>query len=255
MLSTCGVLLQCMTHNSLASPDLLGISSGAAIAIIVTVMVMGYDIMPLWLPGLLGALLTFLFIIAINIKNKFQPEKVILTGIAFAAFLTALIQLFLVTGDPRIQYLLIWLSGSTYSSGLLSSVVIFLVALFILFILLIFSRSISLLELPENMSNALGMNSNIVRFLLIVVSTILITLATLQIGPLSFIGLLAPLMTRIIGFHFIRNQLLMSSLIGSILMIAADWLGRNIMFPYEIPTGVMASLLGGSCFIYLIRRS
>lgn len=255
MLSTCGVLLQCMTHNSLASPDLLGISSGAAIAIIVTVMTMGSDIMPLWLPGLLGALLTFLFIIAINIKNKFQPEKVVLTGIAFAAFLTALIQLFLVTGDPRIQYLLIWLSGSTYSSGLLSSVVIFLVALFILFILLIFSRSISLLELPENMSNALGMNSNIVRFLLIVVSTILITLATLQIGPLSFIGLLAPLMTRIIGFHFIRNQLLMSSLIGSILMIAADWLGRNIMFPYEIPTGVMASLIGGSCFIYLIRRS
>ena len=246
MLSMCGVLLQCMTHNSLASPDLLGISSGAAIAIIVTVMTMGSDIMPLWLPGLLGALLTFLFIIAINIKNKFQPEKV---------FLTALIQLFLVTGDPRIQYLLIWLSGSTYSSGLLSSVVIFLVALFILFILLIFSRPISLLELPENMSNALGMNSNIVRFLIIVVSTILITLATLQIGPLSFIGLLAPLMTRIIGFHFIRNQLLMSSLIGSILMIAADWLGRNIMFPYEIPTGVMASLIGGSCFIYLIRRS
>lgn len=254
MLSICGVLLQRMTHNPLASPDLLGISSGAAIAIIVTVMVFGYQVIPLWLPGLIGALLTFLFIIAINIKNKFQPEKVILTGIAIAALLTALIQLFLVNGDPRIQFLLIWLSGSTYSSGLVSGIVMLMVALFILLLLLIFSRAISLLQLPDNITNALGMNSNTVRFILIVVSTILITLATLQIGPLSFIGLLAPLITRMIGYHFVKSQLLMSSLIGSILMVSADWLGRNILFPYEIPTGIMAALIGGSCFFYLMRR-
>lgn len=78
--------------------------------------------------------------------------------------------------------------------------------------------------------------------------------ATLVVGPLSFIGLLAPHMARLVGFSRARAHLLGAALIGALLMIVADWLGRQLLFPQEIPAGLVASLLGGAYFMWGLRR-
>ena len=78
--------------------------------------------------------------------------------------------------------------------------------------------------------------------------------ATLVVGPLSFIGLLAPHMARLVGFSRAKQHLLGAALIGMLLMVLADWVGRQVIFPYEIPAGLVASLIGGAYFMWGLRR-
>ncbi|VEH67363.1 Fe(3+) dicitrate transport system permease protein FecC [Rodentibacter pneumotropicus] len=89
---------------------------------------------------------------------------------------------------------------------------------------------------------------------LIIFSAILTALATLIVGPLSFIGLLVPHLTYFLGVHTARQQLLISALLGSTIMLIADWIGRQILFPYEIPAGLVATLVGGSYFLLMMRK-
>lgn len=254
MLSLCGMVLQRLTHNPMASPELLGISSGSAIFVIAAFLFFNISYEYLWLFAFSGAVVTFLFIALVNYRNQFQPDKVILTGVAISALLTALLRLFLTNGDPRAQYLLIWLSGSTYASQLTPTLLYSLIGIVCLLILWFAHRILTLFLLPATIAGSLGLAVFATRIGLIVITTLLITLATLQIGPLSFIGLLAPLIARLLGFNETRWQMLISILIGSGLMMIADWIGRNIAYPYEIPAGLIASLIGGSCFLALMRK-
>ena len=79
-------------------------------------------------------------------------------------------------------------------------------------------------------------------------------IATLLVGPLSFVGLMAPHMARVLGLQLARAQLLGSGLLGALLMVLADWLGRNLMFPEQIPAGLLAALLGGGYLIWGLSR-
>jgi len=164
------------------------------------------------------------------------------------------LRLFLTNGDPRAQYLLVWLSGSTYSSQLTPTLIYSFIGLACLIILWFAHRILTLFLLPTSIASSLGLPVFGARIAVIMVTTLLITLATLQIGPLSFIGLLAPLIARLLGFNQTRWQMIMSLLIGSGLMVLADWIGRSIAYPYEIPAGLIASLIGGTCFLALMRK-
>jgi len=104
------------------------------------------------------------------------------------------------------------------------------------------------------MAQALGLNIARTRWILIIFSAILTALATLIIGPLSFIGLLVPHLTNFLGVHKAKNQLLISALLGATIMVLADWVGRQVLFPYEIPAGLIATLLGGSYFLVMMRK-
>lgn len=254
LLSISGLLLQRLTHNPLASPELLGISAGASIAVIIAVLWLNTLIWPLWSYGLIGALLTFAFIFMINLKNRLQPDKVILTGLAIATLLSALLRLLLASGDPRAQALLVWLSGSTYASQLDGAMLTLSVASMMLVLILLLNRYFTLLLLPATIAGALGLNVNRVRLLLITLVTLMITFATLQIGPLSFIGLVVPLIIHLLGLREGRISLLCCALLGASMMLLADWLGRTLLFPYELPAGLVATLLGGSVFLFLMKR-
>lgn len=254
MLGLCGMVLQRLTNNPMASPELLGISSGSAAFVILAFLFFNIDYDLLWLFAFVGAILTFLMIAIINYRHHFQPDKVILSGVAISTLLAALLRLFLSNGDPRAQYLLVWLSGSTYASELNTTLIYGAIGLLCFLLLFLCHRVLTLLLLPSSINISLGLNLARARFGLIVLTTLLITLATLQIGPLSFIGLLAPLLARLMGFSETRIQMLASVLLGSGLMLISDWIGRNLLFPYEIPAGLVASLIGGSCFLILMRK-
>jgi len=98
-------------------------------------------------------------------------------------------------------------------------------------------------------SSGLGVNVTVARFALLVLSALLTAAATLVIGPLSFIGLMAPHMTRLLGVRGPMPLLCISAAIGAALMVASDWLGRWVLFPQEMPAGVMATLIGGAYLI------
>ncbi|OOF84312.1 Fe3+-hydroxamate ABC transporter permease FhuB [Rodentibacter ratti] len=255
LLSVAGVLLQRLTLNPMASPELLGVSSGASMGILVLLFVFSpQDPLWFWLAGIGGALLALIMLVAINQRNGMLPEKVLLTGISLSALFDTLQRIAIASGDPRANQLISWTSGSTQSLDSAFAIPFTLLALALLIGSFIFSRWLDLLRLQAPMAQALGLNIPRTRWILIIFSAILTALATLMIGPLSFIGLLVPHLTHFLGVHKARQQLLISALLGGTIMLVADWIGRQILFPYEIPAGLVATLVGGSYFLLMMRK-
>lgn len=256
MLAITGVILQRVTKNPMAGPELLGVSAGTAFGAMASVMLFGITSGSLWfwLAGLASALATLGLLLLFNRKNGLAPEKVLLTGMALAALSDAAIRIWTAGGDFRVQQLLIWMSGSTYHATPESAVTVALAALALLAAVLPLQRWLALLSLDAVVAAAAGVNVPAARLVLVLLSAILTALATLLIGPLSFVGLLAPHLAAMLGARRAGHQLVSAALIGAAVMPAADWLGRQIMFPYEVPAGMMATLLGGAYFMWMMRR-
>ena len=255
LLSVAGLLLQRLTLNPMASPELLGVSSGASMGILVLLFVFSaQEPIWFWLAGICGAFIALMILAAINQRNGMLPEKVLLTGISLSALFDTLQRIAIASGDPRANQLISWTSGSTQSLDSNLAIPFTLLAFALLVASLIFSRWLDLLRLQAPMAQALGLNIARTRWILIIFSAILTALATLIIGPLSFIGLLVPHLSHFLGVHKARQQLLISALLGSTIMLIADWIGRQILFPYEIPAGLVATLVGGTYFLAMMRK-
>ncbi len=93
------------------------------------------------------------------------------------------------------------------------------------------------------------------RLWLLAVAAALTAGATVVIGSMSFVGLMAPHLARLMGFSRARSQMLVAGLVGALLMVLSDWLGRNVVFPQQMPAGIIATLIGGPYLMWLLRRS
>jgi ferrichrome ABC transporter, permease protein fhuB len=256
MLALTGVILQRLTQNLMAGPELLGISSGTAFGAMAVVMLFGITSGSgwFWLTGIVSALVSLGLLMLFNRKNGFTPEKILLTGMALAALADAAIRIWTASGDFRVQLLLLWMSGSTYQATPESALTVGLLAVASLLLILPLQRWLGLLSLNATIARSVGINVSLARLVLIVSSAALTALSTLLIGPLSFVGLLAPHLARMLGARLPKQQLAAAALIGASVMMTADWLGRQVMFPYEVPAGMMATLIGGAYFMMMMRK-
>lgn len=256
MLALTGVMLQRLTQNPMAGPELLGISSGTAFGAMACVMLFGITSGSgwFWLVGVISALASLGLLMLFNRKNELAPEKVLLTGMAIAALADAAIRIWTASGDYRVQQLLVWMSGSTYQATPESALIVSLLAAASLLLILPLQRWLGLLSLNADVAQSTGVNVSLARMVLIASSAALTAAATLLIGPLSFVGLLAPHLARMLGARLPGQQLAAAALIGASVMMTADWLGRQVMFPYEVPAGMMATLIGGAYFMMMMRK-
>lgn len=255
MLALAGCMIQRLTGNPMSSPEVLGISAGAALGLIALLFLLPYSgpLAQLALGGL-GAGLTLLLLLGLSRRSGFAPEKVLLIGISITALFDALQVILLAGGDPRGQNLLGWMSGSTYFVGPQMALWVLVCSLVLLFASLPFGRWLELLPLGDGTPRALGVPLGRSRFVLLLLAALLTAGATLIVGPLSFIGLLAPHLARLLGLARAVPQLLGAALLGALVMVAADWLGRTLLFPAQLPAGLLASLLGGAYFMLCLYR-
>ncbi|BCB61293.1 Fe3+-hydroxamate ABC transporter permease FhuB [Halomonas sp. A020] len=255
MLAIAGTILQRLSANPMASPEVLGISGGCAIALILGIYLLPAPSHALLVAiGALGALATLLVLVVLNRKSGFVPERLLLSGVAISALFDAVRSVLLAGGDPRGQQVIAWLAGSTYYVEVGSALLVGGIAAALALISLPFTRWLDIMPMGAATARSLGIGLNHARLALLLLVALLTACATLVVGPLSFIGLLAPHMARLLGFSRARQHLVGAALIGMLLMVLADWVGRQIMFPYEIPAGLVASLLGGAYFMWGLRR-
>jgi len=255
MLAIAGTILQRLSANPMASPEVLGISGGCAIALILGIYLLPAPSNALLVAiGTLGALATLLVLVALNRKSGFVPERLLLSGVAISALFDAVRSVLLAGGDPRGQQVIAWLAGSTYYVDVGSALLVGSMAAGLALVSLPFTRWLDIMPLGAATARSLGIGLNRARLALLLLVALLTACATLVVGPLSFIGLLAPHMARLLGFSRARQHLVGAALIGMLLMVLADWVGRQIMFPYEIPAGLVASLIGGAYFMWGLRR-
>ncbi|MCX2790257.1 Fe(3+)-hydroxamate ABC transporter permease FhuB [Vibrio sp. Sgm 5] len=255
MLAIAGTIIQRLSGNPMASPEVIGISSGTAIGLIIAMFTgVGASVVTLSIGGLIGALLTIFVIVLLNRKSGFQPERILLTGIAITALMNAIQSFILATGDPRSYQALAWLSGSTYYVSLDTLLPLAVSALTFIGLSFVCVRWLDILPIGASSSKALGLNVDRSRAVLLLLVACLTVSATLVVGPISFVGLLAPHLARLFGFNKASQHMLCAALIGAGVMLLADWLGRQVLYPQEIPAGLMASIIGGLYLMWGLRR-
>lgn len=255
LLAVAGGLLQRLTGNHMASPELLGISSGAALILLVATFFLpelGRSAMMMLCSLFAGLVLTAFF--RIDRRAALSREAMLLGGVAIATLLSSFLSILLFLGDPRVLRVLNWLSGSTYSVTGEEAGILLFTSLVTIGILPFFARWLAILPLGPAVPIGLGIAPGKSRMLIAAAVACMTGMATMIVGPLSFVGLMAPHLARMSGMRSALAQIYAAGLIGAIIMVFADWLGRHIAFPWQVPAGLLATGLGGIYFVMLVFR-
>ena len=255
-LSIAGIILQRIVYNPLASPDILGVSSGATFAIIITGVMVGSVLAAFnWGVAFLGSLTVLILLLIIGKRSHFNPSNFVLSGIALSALLQALVQFALAQGSGESYKILLWLTGSTYRVTSTSALVLLIAVLVLLAIVLALSRWLTLISIGRAFSNARGLNPSSANTILLVIVALLCAFSTATVGPVSFVGLVAPHMAMMLGARKVKEQLFVGSLIGATLMVWADWLGQIAIYPSQIAAGTLVAIIGSTYFLFLMLKS
>lgn len=255
MLAVAGCIIQRLTGNPMASPEVLGISSGAAFGVVVMLFFVPGDAFGWLLPaGSLGAAATLLIILIAAGRGGFSPHRMLLAGMALSTAFTMLLMMLQASGDPRMAQILTWISGSTYNATYRQVLQTGVVMIFLLALAPLCRRWLTVLPLGSEAARAVGVALTPVRIVLLLLAASLTATATMVIGPLSFVGLMAPHIARMMGFRRTMPHMILSALVGGILLVFADWCGRMVLFPYQIPAGLLSTFIGAPYFIWLLRK-
>ncbi|MEN2989740.1 Fe(3+)-hydroxamate ABC transporter permease FhuB [Tistrella sp. BH-R2-4] len=255
MLAAAGTILQRVTANPLASPDVLGVGAGAGLGLAVVLLTLPAAGMGARLGGAaIGAVLVLGFILWLARRSGFAAERLLLAGLATAALCNAVLIAVVATGGFRAFALLGWLSGSTAAVTPGDAWMTGIAAVVLILPLALAGRWLALLPLGPVVARAAGLDVGQSRMVLVLAAALLTAAAALQIGPLGFVGLIAPHAARLLGLRRPLHQLAGAVLIGVALMVVADWLARMAAFPYQLPVGLFASILGGPYLIWLLGR-
>lgn len=254
-LAVSGMILQAIMRNPLASPSIMGISSGGGLgAIIILLLLPQYGFLSIPM-AFVGAILAAIGVYLLAWKNGIQPLRLVLSGVAFSSFLGALTSAILVINSDKVVGVLDYLSGSLNGRTwhevniTLPYIIGGLLATFIL------HRSLDVIALGDDLAISLGVNLERRRAQLLVIASLLAASAVSVVGLLSFVGLVAPHIARKIsgGKHLLLQ--LNSMLIGATLVLLCDLIGRLLFAPRELPAGILLALLGAPFFLWLLRKS
>lgn len=253
-----GAILQTITRNPLADPSLVGVSQGAGLAV-VTAIVVFPDIDHAWRPVLAfgGALAVAALIqwIAMQ-RNGGATMRFILTGIGVAAFLGAATSAMLTYGDlDRARAALGWLAGSIHAAAWNDVAALALCAVICAPLCVWAARPMGALRFGPEMAAGLGVAVRRDRIALITLSVALAAFAVSAVGPLGFVGLVAPHIARRLARSGPGLHLALSAATGALMVALADLLGRAVFAPVQIPAGIVTAVIGVPVFVWLILRA
>ncbi|WP_413991013.1 Fe(3+)-hydroxamate ABC transporter permease FhuB [Labrys okinawensis] len=255
MLAVAGLVLQRVSGNPLAAPEVLGVGTGVAFGL-VAALILSAAPGPVQqtLYGAMGGFLALSLVLLAGRRNGFAPDHMLLAGIALSALLDALVVAFLALGDPRANQVLAWIAGSTYLADWPSVALAAGFAAVLLPTLLVLVRWLDLMPFDEALTRSLGLPLPGVRLAMMGIASMLTAAAVMATGPLTFVGLAGPHIARLLGMRRAASEVLASALIGALIMVAADALARTAIAPRQLPTGIIAALIGLPYLVWQLGR-
>jgi iron complex transport system permease protein len=254
-LGIAGVLVQGVIRNPLASPDLMGVSSGAGLAA-TSLLIFQPDISltMLTVSSMFGGLLTAVIILLVVRKCNPTPSRLALIGISISAFLASCIDYLLVVNPIEINTAMVWLTGSLWGRNWTQVPFLWMSLLTILPLAFWLAWRLDVLGLGETSATVLGINPPRVQKLALLFAVLLTAISVSVCGTISFVGLLAPHLSRFLFGHNHKMTIPGAAAIGALMVLLADTAARGIQPPLELPAGVLTSLVGAPYFIFLLRR-
>ena len=255
-LAAAGVILQRLIRNPLASPDILGVSSGASFAMVAGALYFGGAVgSAASLTAALGSFAVLLVLLGLSKSSRFSPDVVVLMGIAVSAFLDSAVTLALSRGTMENYFILQWLAGSTYRTTPAAAAVLAASEALLIGIAFGASRSLGLLSIGRDFAQSRGLPLSRAALVLLTLCALLCASATAAMGPVAFVGLVAPHMAKMTGARTVKAQLAAASLLGAALVAWADWFGQVLIAPAQIPAGTLAAIIGAGYFLVLLLAS
>ncbi|MBM7572758.1 FecCD family ABC transporter permease [Aquibacillus albus] len=256
-LAIAGTLMQALTRNPLAAPDIFGINAGALFFIVFSATFFSVNSLVhyMWIAFIGAAVAAILVYFLGSIGHEgLSPIKIVLAGAAITALFVSFTQGLLVIDEQGIQSVLFWLAGSVAgrSMDMLLPVLPFIISGVL--VALFLGKAINILMSGDDVAKSLGQNVILVKVMIGIVVVFLAGGSVAVAGSIGFIGLIVPHIVRgIIGTDY-RWVIPFSALIGASLLLLADVAARFVIMPQEMPIGVMTAFLGTPFFIYIARR-
>ncbi|MCZ8534625.1 FecCD family ABC transporter permease [Psychrobacillus psychrodurans] len=256
-LAISGVLMQTLTKNPLASPGIFGVNAGAGFAVVVAVTLFSVSNLQAfaWI-SFLGAAIAAIavYIIGSAGRDGLTPMKLTLAGAAMSAMFASFTQGFLVINEAAFEQVLFWLAGSVEGRKIeiLTNVLPYLLIGWVGSIFI--ASKMNVLSMGEDVAKGLGVNTVSLKIIVAIIVILLAGGSVAIAGPIGFIGIVIPHLTRFIVGIDHRWLIPFSGALGGVLLLVADILARYIIMPQEIPVGVMTAIIGTPFFIYIARK-
>ena len=258
-LSICGAALQGVFRNSLVEPYTLGVSGGAAVGVAVALSLSLNKIFGVFLlisAGFLGAILVLLLLYVIAIKNyKLDIKTLLLIGVMISFISSSVLMLILaVSNTQNLHGIIFWMMGSLSNAQNNLNIALGCITLFGLFIFYLFANNLNALQFGYEKGATLGVNVEQVIKITVILSSLLTAASVSVTGIIGFIGLIIPHIMRKIFYNDFRILFIASFLGGAIFLMLSDFIASKIIYPNELPVGVVTGILGGIFFIYIFRK-
>lgn len=253
-LSASGALLQSVMRNPLADPGTIGVSAGAGTAATTILLLFPQltNSVPLFAFG--GAALACFLIYSMAWKGGVDPTRIILSGVAINSVLGAYNSLLQMMHTDSLEGVLAFMNGSLSGRSWAQVKLLVIYAGIGLVLSFLCIKSANTLQLGDEMAKSLGVKVNLARVCLSAVSAFLAAATVSVAGMIGFVGLVVPHISRLLVGSDYKAMLPTSVLLGAVVLLAADTIGRTIVPGMEIPVGIVMSVTGGPFFLYMLRK-
>ena len=253
LLALAGALMQVLLRNPLGDPYVLGVSGGAAAAVLLSLL-LGAGAVWQAPAAFAGALASMLLVFALGRSGGWQVTRLLLTGIVIAAGWSALISFVLSLSPPmQLPGMLFWLMGDL-SDALAPGLPLAVLALGLAGAMTL-AADLNVSALGTQRAAALGVRPERLRLVVYLLASLLTAVAVTVAGAVGFVGLITPHLVRLLGGSDHRILLPGAVLLGGSLLLAADTAARTLIAPLQLPVGVLTALLGVPVFLWLLQRS
>ena len=255
-LAVAGALMQGLTRNPLADPHILGIENGASLGVVTAVFFLNISSLRMYaLYAFSGAAVTAMAVYALGSLGRGGPTplKITVAGAIFTALLTSLTTGILILNQRTLEEVRFWLAGSVAGRDLSLLLQVAPYLLVGLVLALALGRQITTISLGDDVARGLGQRTGWVKGLVAIATVLLAGGAVAVAGPIGFVGLVIPHITRFLVGQDYRWILPYATLIGAIFLVLCDVLARLVLASFELPVGIVTALVGGPVFVYLVR--
>lgn len=250
-----GAIFQSISRNVLGSPDVIGFTTGAATGALLQIIIFNGTVVDIAISTLIGGMATALIVYLLSLKNGVMSGyTMILIGIGVGAILHAFNGLLLVKGNIDNAIIAnLWLAGSLNARTWQHVYPTFIGLLILVPLIIFYAKSLTLMEMGDDMAQQLGVHVGRVRWVMIFSAVLLASLATASAGPIAFVALAAPQLVIRLS-HSGKLPIVGSALMGALLLLSADVLSQSLPINITMPVGLMTGVIGGLYLLWLLTR-
>ena len=250
-----GLIMQNLTRNPLASPQILGINSGATLSVVVIMVffpLLGYKAKILG--AFLGAGVIGLFVHVIGTVKNLSPLKITLVGISIQLFLSSITKSIMLFNESKTSDLVFWMIGGVHHAQFIHIMAILPWFILSIVLTILISNSMDTLKMGDSVAISLGENVKLTKTVATIVGILLSSSSVAIAGPISFVGLITPHIISKLGGRNFRQNFILCGIYGANLLLLSDIISKILKYPYESPVGIVTSFIGAVFYIFLANK-